>query len=339
MEATTPVRDALDRPLSDLRISVTDRCNFRCTYCMPREAFGPGHAFLPRSALLTYEEIARTARIFVGMGVSKIRLTGGEPLLRRDIERLVEMLASIDGVNDLSLTTNGTFLAAKAQSLKDAGLQRVTVSLDSLDAVTFGAMNDIDLPIERVLAGIEAASSSGLTPVKINCVVRRGVNEDQILPLARYFKGSGHVMRFIEYMDVGATNEWQLRDVVPAKEIVELIHNVMPLRSRGRGSATDVAERYAYADGSGEIGVIASVTRPFCGDCSRARLSADGRLFTCLFATAGTDLRGPLRAGATDSELSDLVGGVWGMRTDRYSEERGKTPVLIPKIEMSFIGG
>jgi cyclic pyranopterin phosphate synthase len=334
-----PVVDALDRPLGDLRISVTDRCNFRCTYCMPREAFGPDHAFLPRPALLSYEEIARTARVFVGMGVSKIRLTGGEPLLRRNLERLVEMLAAIDGVDDLSLTTNGTFLAEKAQTLKDAGLQRVTVSLDSLEPGTFEAMNDVDFPVERVLAGIEAAASVGLVPVKINCVVRRGVNEDQILPLARYFKGSGHVIRFIEYMDVGATNEWHLSDVVSAKEIVELIHNVIPLRSRGRENVTDVAERYAYEDGSGEIGVIASVTRPFCGDCSRARLSADGRLFTCLFATAGTDLRGPLRAGASDSELSGLVGGVWRMRTDRYSEERGATPILIPKIEMSFIGG
>lgn len=335
----TRVQDGLGRPLADLRISVTDRCNFRCTYCMPKEIFGASHTFLPRAALLSYEEITRTARVFVELGVTKIRLTGGEPLLRRNVERLVEMLAAIEGIEDLSLTTNGASLAAKAQSLKDAGLHRVTVSLDSLDGTTFAAMNDVDFPVERVLAGIEAAATVGLAPMKINCVVRRGVNEDQIVPLARYFKGTGHTVRFIEYMDVGATNGWRESDVVPAAEILARIDSVMSLSPVGRNTTSDVAERYAYADGSGEIGVIASVTRPFCGDCSRVRLSADGSLFTCLFATKGTDVRGPLRAGASDTDLSKLIGGVWQGRKDRYSEERGASTVLIPKIEMSYIGG
>jgi GTP 3',8-cyclase len=330
--------DRLGRPIRDLRISVTDRCNFRCVYCMPKEVFGRDYPFLPRAELLTFEEIERLARTFAGLGVEKIRITGGEPLLRRDLETLVGMLASVPGV-DLTLTTNGALLARKAQALKDAGLDRITVSLDSLDDETFRAMNDVDFPVERVLAGIDAALAAGLDPVKVNVVVKRGVNEDGILPMAHAFRGTGVVLRFIEYMDVGHTNGWRLDDVVPADEIVAAIsaeHPLEPLESRYRG---EVANRWRYADGSGEIGVIASVTQPFCGDCTRARLSADGKLHTCLFATRGHDLRALVRGGASDAELTETLAAIWAVRDDRYSELRTAETADLPKVEMSYIGG
>jgi GTP 3',8-cyclase len=332
-----PLEDTLHRPLRDLRVSITDRCNFRCVYCMPKEVYGRDYAFLPRRDLLTFEEIARLARVFAGLGVEKIRLTGGEPLIRRDVERLVEMLSSVSGL-DLTLTTNGAVLAKKAQALKDAGLGRITVSLDSLDDEVFRAMNDVDFPVQVVLDGIEAAAAAGL-PVKVNVVVKRGVNEDSVLPMARRFRELGHVVRFIEYMDVGHTNGWRLDDVVPAAEIVTAIDSELPLEPLPPRYPGEVAERYRYRDGSGEVGVIASVTRPFCGACTRARLSADGSLYTCLFATAGHDLRALLRAGAGDDEIATAVGGIWRERTDRYSELRSAATRDLPKVEMSYIGG
>jgi cyclic pyranopterin phosphate synthase len=330
-----PLEDTLHRPLRDLRVSITDRCNFRCVYCMPKEVYGRDYAFLPRRDLLTFEEITRLARVFAGLGVEKIRLTGGEPLIRRDVERLVEMLASLPG---LDLTTNGAVLAKKAQALKDAGLGRITVSLDSLDDEVFRAMNDVDFPVQVVLEGIEAAAAAGL-PVKVNVVVKRGVNEDSVLPMARRFRELGHVVRFIEYMDVGHTNGWRLDDVVPAAEIVSAIDSELPLEPLPPRYPGEVAERYRYRDGSGEVGVIASVTRPFCGACTRARLSADGSLYTCLFATNGHDLRTLLRAGASDDEIATAVGGIWRERTDRYSELRSAATRDLPKVEMSYIGG
>jgi GTP 3',8-cyclase len=332
-----PLEDTLHRPLRDLRVSITDRCNFRCVYCMPKEVYGRDYAFLPRRDLLTFEEIARLARVFAGLGVEKIRLTGGEPLIRRDVERLVEMLASIPGL-DLTLTTNGALLAKKAQALKDAGLARITVSLDSLDDEVFRAMNDVDFPVQVVLDGIGAAAATGL-PVKVNVVVKRGVNEDSVVPMARQFRELGHIVRFIEYMDVGHTNGWRLDDVVPAGEIVSAIDSELPLEPLPPRYSGEVAERYRYRDGSGEVGVIASVTRPFCGTCTRARLSADGSLYTCLFATAGHDLRALLRAGASDDEIATAVGGIWRERTDRYSELRSAATRDLPKVEMSYIGG
>ena len=332
------VQDTRGRPLRDLRISVTDRCNFRCVYCMPKEVFGRDYEFLAREELLTFEEITRLARVFAGHGVEKIRLTGGEPLVRRGVEELVSMLAEIPGL-DLTLTTNGSLLPQKAQALADAGLQRITVSLDSLDDEVFRAMNDADFPVERVLAGIEAASAAGLWPVKVNMVVRRGANEDSILPMARHFRGTGHILRFIEYMDVGHTNGWRMDDVVPAAEVVAHIDAELPLEPADRNYRGEVARRYRYRDGSGEIGLIASVTQPFCGDCTRARLSADGRLYTCLFAVKGHDLRALLRSGATDEELFEAVGAVWSARTDRYSEIRSSKTAGLPKVEMSYIGG
>jgi len=332
------VTDTLGRPLRDLRISVTDRCNFRCVYCMPKEVFGRDYQFLEREQLLTFEEIARLAPIFVAHGVQKIRLTGGEPLVRRDLERLVEMLARIRGL-DLTLTTNGSLLAKKTQALKDAGLKRVTVSLDSLDNEVFKAMNDVDFPVEKVLEGIEAVANVGLAPIKINMVVKRGVNEQSILPMARYFRGTGHILRFIEYMDVGHTNGWRLDDIIPAAEIIAMIHAEMPLEPVAANYHGEVANRWHYRDGSGEIGVIASVTQAFCRDCTRARLSADGSLYTCLFATKGHDLRGLLRGGASDAEISGAIARVWRVRDDRYSEIRSSETVGLPKVEMSFIGG
>ena len=305
---------------------------------MPKEAFGRDHAFLERSALLTFEEIERLARVFVAHGVDKIRLTGGEPLLRRDLERLVEKLAAIDGL-DLTLTTNGSLLPQKAKALVDAGLGRVTVSLDSLDDEVFRAMNDVDFPVERVLAGIEAAAAAGLAPIKVNMVVKRGVNDDSILDLARHFRGSGHIVRFIEYMDVGATNGWRLDDVVPAAEIVDAVDRELPLEPVEPRYRGEVARRYRYQDGGGEIGVIASVTQPFCGDCTRARISAEGKLYTCLFATTGHDLRALVRDGSTDAELHEAVGRVWRARSDRYSEIRSAETAALPKVEMSYIGG
>jgi len=329
--------DRIQRPLRDLRISVTDRCNFRCTYCMPKEVYGSSYRFLPRADLLTYEEIARLARIFAAHGVEKLRLTGGEPLLRREIEVLVAMLARIPAL-DLTMTTNGTLLPQKASSLAAAGLDRVTVSLDSLDDDVFAALNDVGFPVERVLAGIEAAAAAGL-PVKVNMVVKRGVNEESILPMARYFHGSGHVLRFIEYMDVGHTNGWRLDDVVPAAEIVAAIDAELPLEPVEPAYRGEVARRWRYRDGGGEIGVIASVTQPFCSDCTRARVSADGSLYTCLFATKGHDLRALLRAGASDEEMSTAIAAVWTRRTDRYSELRSAETADLPKVEMSYIGG
>jgi cyclic pyranopterin phosphate synthase len=330
--------DTLGRPLHDLRISVTDRCNFRCVYCMPKEIFGKDFQFLPRAEILTFEEIERLVRIFVSLGVRKIRLTGGEPLVRRDLERLVERLAKI-GDLDLTLTTNGSLLAQKARALADAGLRRVTVSLDSLDDATFKRMNDSDFPVAKVLAGIEAAHAAGLAPIKINMVTKRGVNESSIVPMARYFKGTGMTLRFIEFMDVGSTNGWRLDDVVPAREIVAMIDGEMPLEPVVAGYRGEVAARYRYRDGGGEIGVISSVTQPFCADCTRARLSADGSLYTCLFATQGHDLRALVRSEATDEEIKHAIASVWTERTDRYSDLRSKETVGLHKIEMSFIGG
>jgi GTP 3',8-cyclase len=334
-----PGVDALDtfgRPLRDLRISVTDRCNFRCVYCMPKEAFGRDHRFLERRELLSFEEIARVARTFVAAGVKKIRITGGEPLVRRDLERLIELLAALDV--DLTLTTNGSLLPAKAQALADAGLDRITVSLDSLDDPTFQALNDVDFPVDRVIEGIDAAVAAGL-PVKVNAVVKRGVNDDQLVPMAAFFRGRGQTLRFIEYMDVGHTNGWRLDDVVPAAEIISALDaafGVEPAEANYRG---EVAQRWRYRDGSGEFGVIASVTQPFCSDCTRARLSAEGRLFTCLFAIRGHDLRALLRGGAEDAAIEAELRRVWAGRTDRYSDLRSAATEGLPRVEMSYIGG
>src|SRR5216110_913662 len=332
------VLDTLRRPLRDLRISVTDRCNFRCVYCMPKEVFGRDYRFLPRRELLSFEEIERVCDVFVRLGVRKLRLTGGEPLLRRDLEILVERLAALGDV-DLALTTNGSALAAKARVLADAGLDRVTVSLDSLDDEVFRAMNDVDFPVERVLAGIAAAAAAGLAPVKVNMVVKRGQNDDSVLELARHFRGTGQVVRFIEYMDVGHTNGWRLDDVVPAAEIVRRIGAEFPVEPLDPGYRGEVAERWRYADGGGEIGVISSVTQAFCRDCTRARLSTEGKLFTCLFATQGFDLRALLRNGSGDPRISDTIAAIWLQRGDRYSEIRSEHTSALPKIEMSYIGG
>ncbi len=332
------VKDALGRPLRDLRVSVTDRCNFRCVYCMPREVFGADHPFLERREILSFEEIVRLVGIFKSLGVEKVRLTGGEPLLRRDLERLIAMLADA-GDLDLTLTTNGSMLGRKAAALKAAGLSRVTVSLDSLDEGVFRAMNDADFPVAKVLDGIEAAAAAGLAPIKVNMVVKRGVNEDSILPMARFFKGSGHVLRFIEYMDVGHSNGWRMDDVVPAAEIVARIGRELPLAPVDPNYRGEVAERYRYLDGSGEVGVIASVTRAFCRDCNRARLSTEGVLYTCLFATRGHDLRALLRGGASDGEVLRTLTDLWSVRADRYSEIRSAATATLRKIEMSYIGG
>jgi len=328
--------DTLGRPLRDLRISVTDRCNFRCVYCMPKEVFGHEYRFLDRRELLTFEELERLARVFVAAGVEKIRITGGEPLLRRDLERLISCLAALDV--DLTLTTNGSLLPKKAQTLADAGLRRITVSLDSLDDEAFRAMNDVDFPVRRVLEGIEAASAAGL-PVKVNAVIKRGVNEHAILELARHFRATPHVLRFIEYMDVGHTNGWRLDEVVPAAEIVQTIDEVLPLDPVAPSYRGEVARRWRYRDGTGEIGVIASVTQPFCGDCTRARISAEGKLYTCLFSIRGHDLRALIRNGASDDDLGDAIGSIWSRRTDRYSEIRSQQTDELPKVEMSYIGG
>ena len=332
--------DSLGRPLHDLRISVTDRCNFRCTYCMPKEIFGRDFEFMPREDLLSFEEIERVAAAFVRAGVRKLRITGGEPLLRKGIEDLIGLLGRIEGVADLTLTTNGSLLARKAGALKAAGLDRVTVSLDSMDDTVFMAMNDVGFPVQNVLDGIEAAAAVGLTPVKVNMVVKRGVNEASVVDMARHFRGTGHIVRFIEYMDVGSTNGWRLDDVVSGKEIVESINRTFPLEPIDPNYLGEVAQRYRYLDGEGEIGVITSVTQPFCGDCSRARISAEGKLYTCLFATHGTDFRQLLRGGATDAELDAAIASVWSRRADRYSEIRTSQTVEIGrKVEMSYIGG
>jgi cyclic pyranopterin phosphate synthase len=336
---TSPPLDQLHRPLRDLRISVTDRCNFRCIYCMPKEVFGRGYDFLPKAEVLTFEEIARLARIFAVLGAEKIRLTGGEPLLRRDLHQLVARLAKIDAVRDLTLTTNGSRLIEQVQALRDAGLQRLTVSVDALDDAIFRAMNDVDFPVHRILRGIEAALAAGFTPIKINMVVKRGVNEDEILPMARYFRRPEFILRFIEYMDVGATNGWRMEDVVPAAEIIARLEDEFPLELRPANYLGEVARRYRHRDGGGEIGIISSVSQPFCGDCTRARLSADGRLFTCLFASKGVDLRTPMRAGGSDGDLAKLISSVWRARTDRYSEIRSSATAAQPKAEMSLLGG
>ena len=333
-----PLADARGRALHDLRISVTDRCNFRCVYCMPKDVFGRDYPFLAHADLLSFEEITRVARVFVGLGVRKIRLTGGEPLLRRNVERLVAMLRGLGDV-DLTLTTNGALLARKAADLRAAGLSRITVSLDSLDDATFRAMNDVDFPVAKVLEGIDAAAAAGLAPIKINMVVKRGTNDGSILPMARRFKGSGHIVRFIEFMDVGATNGWRMDDVVPAAEIVRTIGSEMPLVPADPNYAGEVAERWRYADGGGEIGVIASVTQAFCRDCTRARLSTEGKLFTCLFADAGYDLRALVRGGFDDAALERAIGAIWRRRDDRYSEIRTADTPRAPKVEMSYIGG
>jgi cyclic pyranopterin phosphate synthase len=329
--------DTLGRELRDLRISVTDRCNFRCVYCMPREVFDAKYAFLPQAAILSFEEIARLARIFVGLGVKKIRLTGGEPLLRKHLHKLIAMLAPLGA--DLTLTTNGSALAAQAPALKAAGLKRITVSLDSLDEATFRAMNDADYPVAGVLQGIAAAASAGLAPVKINMVVKRGANDHQILDMARRWRGTGHILRFIEFMDVGSTNGWRMDDVIPSAEVVRRIAEVFPLEPVDPDYRGEVAERWRYRDGGGEIGVISSVTQAFCRDCNRMRLSTEGALFTCLFAQTGHDLKSLLRGGASDDELRDQIVAVWRARGDRYSEIRTAETARLRKVEMSYIGG
>ncbi len=339
MTASLTVLDTLGRPMRDLRVSVTDRCNFRCTYCMPKEAFGPDHAFLPRPEMLTFDEIARAVRAAVALGVRKVRLTGGEPLVRRNLEDLVATLAPMSEIDDLTLTTNGSLLADKASALADAGLHRVTVSLDALDDETFMRMNDVGFPVARVLAGIEAARDAGLGPVKVNTVIRRGVNEHAMIDLAGHFRGTDTVVRFIEYMDVGHTNGWRLDEVVPSADVIAAIDARWPLEPVDAAYRGEVARRYRYRDGAGEVGVVSSVTQPFCGDCTRARLSADGQLYTCLFATNGHDLRDILRSGAADAVLTDALRAIWTGRSDRYSELRSLDTVELPKVEMSFIGG
>jgi cyclic pyranopterin phosphate synthase len=335
--------DRLGRPLRDLRISVTDRCNFRCPYCMPQEVFGRDYRFLPRDEILSLEEIARLAAVFVELGVQKLRVTGGEPTVRRGLPDLIAMLSALrtpEGAPlDLALTTNGSALRALARPLADAGLRRVTVSLDSLDDETFRRMNGVDFPVTKVLDGIDAAVEAGLGPVKINVVLKRAENDRGILDLASWARDAGHVLRFIEYMDVGTTNGWRLDEVVPATEVIETISARWPLEPVAPGYAGEVAERWRYRDGVGEIGVIASVTRPFCGDCTRARISAEGKLYTCLFSAVGHDLRDPLRAGESDAELAARVAGIWGVRDDRYSERRAAATDRLPKIEMFALGG
>lgn len=331
------VVDIFDRPVRDLRVSVTDRCNFRCTYCMPKEVFGPGHEFLPRDQLLTFEEITSVARAFAARGVNKIRITGGEPLLRKGIEELVAMLAAVDGIEDLTMTTNASLLERKADKLVEAGLGRVTVSLDALDDETFQTMNDVGFPVTTVLEAIEVASDAGLGPIKINCVVKRGVNEHAVVDMADHFKGTGHIVRFIEYMDVGNTNGWRLDDVVSADDMVSAINEVHPLEPIPPNYHGEVANRFRYTDGSGEVGIIASVTKPFCGSCTRARVSAEGTLYTCLFAVAGTSLRDAIRSG---DDLGRVIDEVWAKRDDRYSEIRSsQTPRVGTPVEMSYIGG
>jgi cyclic pyranopterin phosphate synthase len=332
------ITDTLNRPLRDLRISVTDRCNFRCVYCMPKEIFGPDYAYLPREQVLTFEEITRLVHIFTTHGVKKIRLTGGEPLVRKDLHLLVGMLSEIPNL-DLTLTTNGSLLARNAQALKDAGLDRVSVSLDSLDNEIFKAMNDVDFPVEKVLQGMDAAQKVGLEPIKVNMVVKRGVNESSVLPMAHFFREKGYILRFIEYMDVGHTNGWRTDDVVSSREIVDMINAELPLEPADPNYKGEVASRWRYRDGSGEIGVISSVTQPFCSTCNRARLSAEGKLYTCLFAIKGHDLKSLVRGGATDDEISGEIARIWGKRTDRYSELRSENTIDLPKVEMSHIGG
>lgn len=333
------VADALGRPIRDLRISVTDRCNFRCSYCMPAEVYGERYRFLPREEILSYEETARLARLFVELGVTKLRITGGEPLVRQDVHRLAALLDEIPGVEDLTLTTNGYLLAEQAADLRAAGLRRVTVSLDSLDPETFGRMNGKGYGPEAVLEGVAAAEREGFAPIKINAVIERGVNDQGALDLVRHFKGTGHVVRFIEYMDVGNVNGWRRDQVVPSAELVDRVNAVFPIEPVAPNYAGEVAERWRFRDGDGEIGFVSSVTQPFCRDCNRARLTPQGELVTCLFASSGTDLKAPLRSGSTDAELRDRIAGVWRARTDRYSELRAARPEPRRKIEMFQVGG
>ncbi|MSR23165.1 MAG: GTP 3',8-cyclase MoaA [Gemmatimonadetes bacterium] len=331
--------DRLGRHLHDLRISVTDRCNFRCVYCMPKEVFGPGFRFLPKEEILTFEEILRLTRVFVCLGVEKARITGGEPLLRRNLETLVRMLSGIPGIGDLTMTTNASLLPGRAHALRDAGLRRITVSLDALDDDVFRAMSSVEVPVRRVLDGIRDAEAAGLVPVKVNMVVKRGVNEDQILKMAEYFRGTGHILRFIEFMDVGNSNGWRMDEVVSAREIRDHVAARWPLEPVEANYRGEVADRYRYADGGGEIGIIGSVTLPFCGDCNRARLTADGEFFTCLFAGKGHSLRSLLRDNRSDDEIAEHVRGIWAGRRDRYSELRSEATVALPRVEMSRIGG
>jgi cyclic pyranopterin phosphate synthase len=335
---TRPV-DLLRRPLRDLRVSVTDRCNFRCAYCMPRELFGPDHVFLPREQLLTFEEITRVVGVFARLGVRKVRLTGGEPLLRHGIADLVSMVAGVEGIDDVALTTNGALLAPVAAKLRAAGLRRVTVSLDSVDPDVFAAMADTRVPLQQVLDGIAAAVEAGFAPVKINAVVKRGVNDDGVLPLVAYAREAGLVVRFIEYMDVGTTNGWRMDDVVPAAELLATVAAAYPVEPVDPAYRGEVARRYRFVDGRGEVGFITSVTQPFCDACTRARLTAVGELYTCLFGSARRDLRDVLRSGASDDELADAIAGVWVARDDRYSELRTAESATLPKAEMSYLGG
>ncbi|GAB2894665.1 GTP 3',8-cyclase MoaA [Paralcaligenes ginsengisoli] len=341
--AGEPLLDTRHRPLHDLRISVTDRCNFRCTYCMPREVFDGSYKFMPHAALLSFEEITRIARVGIGLGVRKIRLTGGEPLLRKNLETLIEMLAQLrtpQGLPvDITLTTNGTLLAKKAQSLKDAGLTRVTVSLDALDDVMFERMSDSQVSVKTILRGIDEAARVGLAPVKVNMVVRKGLNDDQLIPMARHFRHSGHILRFIEFMDVGTTNGWNMKEVLTGAEILKKIGSEFPLEPVHAGYRGEVAGRWRYLDQAGEIGVITSVSQPFCSDCTRARLSPEGKLFLCLFAANGHDLRAIVRSDADDEQLAACMAGIWARRDDRYSELRGRATTPQKKIEMSYIGG
>ena len=337
--AEMPIADEFARPLRDLRISVTDRCNFRCTYCMPRDVFDDDYEFLPHAEVLTFEEIVRLAQVFCGLGVEKVRLTGGEPLLRKGIDRLVAMLReALPGV-DLTLTTNGSALKAQARALKAAGLDRVTVSLDSLDDATFRRMNDADFPVAKVLEGIEAAAAAGLAPLKVNMVVRRGVNDHHVAGMAAHFRGTGHVVRFIEFMDVGSTNGWRMDDVIPSAEVVRRISERFPLEPAVANYVGEVAERWRYLDGAGEIGVISSVTEAFCSTCTRARLSTDGQLYTCLFADRGYDLKALVRSGRNDVAIAEAVRAIWHQREDRYSQIRTEATARARKVEMSFIGG
>lgn len=341
MGQQTPIMDRFERPLRDLRISVTDRCNFRCTYCMPSDIFGPNYPFLKKTQLLSYEEITRVARLFASLGVRKLRITGGEPLMRRDLYRLIEMLHEIDGIDDIAMTTNGSLLPKQAEKLSEAGLKRVTVSLDSLDDERFGKINGMGIHVEKVLKGIEAAEAAGMK-VKVNMLVKKGVNDDEIVPMARFICGKGHILRFIEYMDVGNSNGWKLDDVVTKKEILKRLHAQIPLEPVDPNYFGEVASRYRFKDGEGEIGIISSISDTFCSSCTRARLSADGRIYTCLFATEGTSLRNPLRNGANDEELLRIIKQTWGNRIDRYSAERTEETIASrknQKIEMSYIGG
>ena len=339
-QAKKTVRDLFGRQLADLRVSVTDRCNFRCTYCMPAEIYGERYQFLPREQVLSYEEIARLVKVFVNLGVSRVRLTGGEPLLRQDLQTLVAMLAGMEGVDDLSLTTNGYLLADQAQPLKDAGLKRLTISLDTLDDDIFRQMNGRGFGTQRVLDGIRAAEEAGFRNIKINAVVKKGVNDHTVVDLARYFKDRAHTVRFIEYMDVGNRNGWQMEHVVSSKELIHKLNEEMPLEPLRKAFLGEVADKYRYLDGQGEVGVISSVTEPFCGDCTRVRLSADGKIYTCLFASEGHDVKTPLRDGASDEDIEAILSGIWQVRTDRYSEERtALSGNRTDKVEMYHIGG